>query len=150
MNMKSTICLLILLVFACNKQNSDGAKSGAALVSSDTAQIAKSIQPQEQIAKEFSNERFRQVTLEKIDGNKFRVQGRAQIFEANFSWVVEDGHKEVKNGFAMPAAGAPEWGEFDFIMDVEKKDEYSTLNLILFEVSAKDGSRKYELPIPLQ
>ncbi|MDZ4747822.1 MAG: Gmad2 immunoglobulin-like domain-containing protein [Saprospiraceae bacterium] len=148
--MKSSIWLLILLVFACKKQNSDDIKSGDTLLSSDTAQIAKSIEPQKQIAKEFSNERFRQVTLEKVDEHKFRVQGQAQIFEASFNWVVEDGHNELKTGFSMTDAGAPEWGKFDFTIDVEKKDAYSTLILILFEVSAEDGSRKYELPIPLQ
>jgi len=149
MNMKSTIWILILLISACNNQNSVDSKIGDTLVSSDTAQIAKSIEPQKQIAKEFSNERFRQVLIERVDENKFRVQGQAQLFEANFNWVVEDGHYELKKGFAMTDAGAPEWGKFDFTINVEKKNDNSTLTLILFEVSAEDGSRKYELPIPL-
>ncbi|MEO6488548.1 MAG: Gmad2 immunoglobulin-like domain-containing protein, partial [Ferruginibacter sp.] len=71
-------------------------------------------------------------------------------FEAAFSWVVEDGHEELKKGFHMTDAGAPAWGKFDFTIDVQKKRENSTLTLILFESSAKDGSRQYELPIVLK
>ena len=84
-----------------------------------------------------------------ITQNKFEVNGKAQVFEAAFSWVVEDGHNELKTGHEMTDAGAPAWGNFKFAVDAEKKDEYSTLTLILFEVSAKDGSRQYELAIPL-
>jgi hypothetical protein len=40
-------------------------------------------------------------------------------------------------------------GNFDFTIDIEKKEESSTLTLILFE-ERKDGSRNYELPIPLK
>ena len=47
-------------------------------------------------------------------------------------------------------AGAPEWGKFNFILHAPKKRENSTLTLILFEISAKDGSRQHELPIALK
>jgi hypothetical protein len=57
----------------------------------------------------YANKRFKDVTVEKIADNKYRIKGKGQIFEASFSWVVEDGHNEVKNGFAMTDAGAPEW-----------------------------------------
>ncbi len=49
----------------------------------------------------------------------------------------------------MTDMGAPEWGNFSFTVDVEKKRPNSTLTLILFESSAKDGSRQFELPILL-
>ncbi len=49
----------------------------------------------------------------------------------------------------MTEAGAPEWGKFEFTIDAKKKREISTLILILFESSAMDGSRQYELPIVL-
>lgn len=124
-------------------------ESNDTLVSVDTVKIVKPIIPKKEIAKEYSNERFRKVTVEKVDEHKFNIKGEAQIFEANFNWVVEDGHNELKKGFEMTDAGAPEWGKFDFTIDVEKEDENSTLHLILFEVSAKDGSRQYELPILL-
>ena len=78
------------------------------------------------------------------------MQGQAQIFEANFNWVVEVGHNELKNGFAMTDAGSPEWGKFDFTIEVQKTNEYSTLLIIMFKVRAKDGRRKNELPIPLE
>lgn len=146
MKMKYTIWIITLLFFACNNPKNTDSKSDETFVDNDTVQISEPVEPE----KEFANERFRQVTIEKKEGNKYRVQGQAQVFEANFSWVVEDGHNELKNGSAMTDAGAPEWGKFDFTIEVEKTNEYSTLHIILFEVSAKDGSRKYELPIPLK
>ncbi|MEZ7500773.1 Gmad2 immunoglobulin-like domain-containing protein [Flavobacterium sp. Arc3] len=149
MKIKLTICLLALLVFACNKQKSDETKSNATSTSVDTVQVMKSIEQKKQIATAFSNENFRQVTVEKINDNKFRIQGQAQVWEANINWVIEDGHNELKSGFTTTDAGAPKWGNFDFTFDIEKKEEFSTLTLILFEVSAKDGIRNHELPIPL-
>ena len=150
MKIKSIILLLAVLVIACNKKNSDDTNSNESSTSIDTVQIAKPIEPQKQVAIAFSNEHFRQVTVEKVDGNKFHIKGQAQVWEANISWVVEDGHNELKSGFTTTDTGAPEWGNFDFTIDVEKKKEYSTLSLILFEESAKDGSRTNELLIPLK
>ncbi|MBG6110087.1 hypothetical protein H4V97_000234 [Flavobacterium sp. CG_23.5] len=150
MKIKLTMLLFSLLLLACNKQNKDETESNENSVSSDTIEITKPIEPQKQIATVFSNEHFRQVTVEKIDGTKFHIQGQAQVWEANVSWVIEDGYNELKNGFTMTDAGAPEWGKFDFTIDIEKKEEYSTLTLILFEESAKDGSRTHELQIPLK
>jgi hypothetical protein len=97
--------------------------------------------------KVYANERFKEVTVKKIGAHKFLIKGKGQIFEANFSWVVEDGHEEIKRGYQMTDAGAPEWGNFSFTVDVVKKRPNSTLHLILFEASAKDGSRQYELPV---
>jgi hypothetical protein len=97
----------------------------------------------------YANERFKDVTVERISEHQFRIKGKGQIFEAAFSWVVEDGHEELKKGFAMTDAGAPEWGNFNFEVDVQKKRPNSTLHLVLFETSAKDGSRQYELPVLL-
>ena len=62
---------------------------------------------------------------------------------------MEDGHDELFKGFEMTDAGAPDWGQFDFTITVQKKRENSTLTLILFEISAMDGSRQHELPIVL-
>ena len=99
--------------------------------------------------KKYSNARFREVTVEKIAENKFRVKGEAQIFEANFSWMVEDGHNELKSGFEQTDAGAPAWGKFDFTFEVSKSDKNTSLTLVLFETSAEDGSPQHQLPIPL-
>lgn len=104
----------------------------------------KPIPPTEKV---YSNTRFKEVRVKKIGDHKFRIQGKGQIFEASFNWVVEDGHEELTSGFQMTDAGAPEWGNFDFTLDVSKKRPNSTLHLILFESSAKDGSRQFELPL---
>ena len=101
-------------------------------------------------SKTYFNKRFKDVTVERIGAHKFRINGRGQIFEANFNWIVEDGHEELKKGFEMTDAGAPEWGKFEFTIDVQKKRKNSTLTLILYESSAMDGSRQYELPIVLE
>lgn len=97
----------------------------------------------------YANARFKEVTVERTGEHQFLIKGKAQVFEANISWAVEDGHDELKKGFVMTDAGAPEWGNFTFTIDVLKKRENSTLTLILFESSAKDGSRQHELPIVL-
>ncbi len=99
--------------------------------------------------KVYSNQRFKDVTVEQIGEHKFRIRGKGQIFEAAFSWVVEDGHNEIKEGHDMTDAGAPEWGNFNFVVDVKKQRPNSTLHLILYEASAKDGSRQYQLPVLL-
>ena len=115
----------------------------------ETTQVTKEGKPDALFPKTYSNKRFKDVTVEKIAKDKFLIRGQAQIFEANFSWIVEDGHEELKKGFQMTDGGAPEWGKFEFAIDVLKKRENSTLTLILFESSPKDGSRQYELPITL-
>jgi hypothetical protein len=97
----------------------------------------------------YQNKRFRNVKVEKTGEHNYRVTGEAQVFEAAFSWVVEDGHNELKQGHEQTDAGAPEWGKFSFEVSVSKRKPNSTLMLILFEASAKDGSRQYELPIAL-
>lgn len=101
------------------------------------------------LVKTYFNKRFRDVTVVKLEANRYRISGLGQIFEANFNWIVEDGHEELMKGYQMTDAGAPEWGRFDFTINVQKKRENSTLTLVLFESSAMDGSRQHELPIVL-
>jgi hypothetical protein len=100
-------------------------------------------------AKVYGNDRFRDVVVTRTGDHTYNVKGKARVFEAAFSWVIEDGHNELKEGHQMTDAGAPEFGNFDFAIDVVKEDPGSTLHLILFEASPKDGSRQSELPIPL-
>jgi len=99
--------------------------------------------------KTYGNEIFKGVTVEKLDEETYKVKGKARVFEASFSYVVEDGHNELLQGHSQTSAGAPEWGDFEVTIKVKKTEPNSTLTLILFEVSAKDGSRRLELPIPL-
>ena len=149
--MKWTILLSTLLLFACNKKETQ-----RTTVAKDTImeipeiiKVVKAAKPENSTPKKYSNERFKEVTIERLDENNFRVRGKGQIFEASFNWIIEDGHDELKTGFQTTDAGAPEWGNFDFTITVEKKRENSKLTLVLFESSAKDGSRQYELPILL-
>ena len=137
--MKRILILLFVLIISCNKKEQTTEEIQEPLKTIDTVQLEKEAPPKTNV-KTYSNERFRNVTVEK---------GEGQIFEANFNWIVEDGHDELKNGYEMTDAGAPEWGKFDFTIDVTKNRENSTLTLIIFEISAKDGSRQHELPIAL-
>ncbi len=98
---------------------------------------------------QYENDIFQAVTVKKGKDDTYDVTGKAKVFEGNFSYVVEDGHNELTKGSVQSSAGAPDWGDFAFTVKVKKASENSTLTLILFEVSAKDGSRRLELPIPL-
>ena len=164
--MKWIYFFVILFAFACNEASREEQTTTdtAITVTNDTLTNDIIQEPKDTAAKDsdkiklpkdsvsaqvYSNKRFKDVTVEKIGEHKFRIRGKGQIFEANFSWVVEDGHEELKSGHQMTDAGAPEWGDFNFTIDVKKKRLNSTLHLILFEISAEDGSRQYELPIKL-
>lgn len=147
--MKRIILFSMIVLFSCTNKKESKGEPVEILKTIDTVQVIKEAQSDTVILKEYANKRFREVTVQKLEGDKFRVKGQGQIFEASFSWIVEDGHYELAKGFEMTDAGAPEWGNFDFTLEVPKKDANSTLTLILFEISAKDGSRQYELPIPL-
>jgi hypothetical protein len=146
----------LILLIACNGSdpaaNSDKHETAeenpasAEKIPDDTDEASS----QERPVNVYANERFREVTVQKTGYHKYLVQGKAQVFEATLNWVVEDGHNELQKGFATADAGGPEWGNFNFTIDVEKENPNSTLHLILFEASAKDGSRQYELPIPLE
>ena len=142
-----SILLFLLLLFSCKRQ--DAVEATDVLKSTDTLQMPNKAEPVTEIPKKYSNERFREVTIKNIGENQYRIRGQGQIFEASFNWVLEDGHNELQKGYQMTDAGAPEWGNFDFTLEASKKEENTTLTLILFETSAKDGSRQYELPIAL-
>jgi len=146
--MKHLFLLSILLVVACNNNTTvkteEPDTSGAI---SDT--VTKNTEKENPLPQTYFNKRFKDVTVEKTGNDTFLIRGKAQIFEATLNWSVEDGHEELKKGFQMTDAGAPEWGKFEFTIHVPKKRKNSTLTLILFESSPKDGSRQYELPIVL-
>ncbi len=149
--MRRIIFLLFILITSCNKKEKTAEETQKPSIKiSDTVHLQETeAVPSNTSLKKYSNKRFRNVTVEKVNGDKFRIKGEGQIFEASFNWIVEDGHDELKNGYEMTDAGTPEWGKFDFTVDVTKNRENSTLTLILFEISAKDGGRQHELPIVL-
>ena len=149
--MRWTILLSLIILTACknNEQKTATVKPDTLKTIPETTQVTKESKPDTLLPKIYSNKRFKDVTVEGTGKDKFLIRGEGQIFEANFNWIVEDGHEELKKGFQMTDAGAPEWGKFEFVINVTKKRENSTLTLILFESSPKDGSRQHELSITL-
>ena len=149
--MRWTILLSLIILTACknNEQKTATVKPDTLKTIPETTQVTKESKPDTLLPKIYSNKRFKDVTVERTGKDRFLIRGEGQIFEANFNWIVEDGHEELKKGFQMTDAGAPEWGKFEFVINVTKKRENSTLTLILFESSPKDGSRQHELSITL-
>ncbi len=151
--MKCTLLFSLIILFACNtvKEKDNTAKDTIA-IDPGTSELKSQEENQNNkvTPKKYSNNRFKDVTITRTGKDSFLIKGQGQIFEANFNWNVEDGHEELKKGIQMTDAGAPDWGNFEFTIEVQKKRENSTLTLILFESSAKDGSRQNELPIPLK
>ena len=144
--MKIIYLLIALGLSACNVKSTDTTGVSDSIESNVDSASEANVLP----GKSYSNARFKDVIVKKVESHKFTIEGKGQIFEANFSWVVEDGHEELQQGFQMTDAGAPEWGKFKFTIEAQKKRPNSTLTLILFESSAKDGSRQHELPIALE
>lgn len=91
---------------------------------------------------------FRNIEVTGENG-QYTVTGEARTFEASFAYNVEDGHRLlVEEQNEMASIGAPEWGTFEFDVNIQedKLPENGTLTLTLYTKSAKDGSienRKY-------
>lgn len=152
--MRLTFFATIMIFISCNaKEKSDTVAKTDTLITTVVTTAVEQIQTAKKDTilslKTYTNKRFKNVIVERIGKDSFLVHGQGQIFEANFNWVLEDGHDELQKGFQMTDAGAPEWGKFKFIIQAIKKRKNSTLTLVLFETSAKDGSRQYELPVVL-
>ncbi len=149
--MKYLKCLILLLFISCNnhQNNENDLEINDTSIISDTIDINNSETENKILRKEFSNERFRQVLIDKQSLNEYRIYGEAQIFEANFNWVVKNENTEIDKGYEMTEIGAPEWGKFDFTIDIPKEYFNSKLNITLYEISAKDGTSQNELTIPL-
>lgn len=96
-----------------------------------------------------SNQIFKDVVVERISEDSFKISGKASIHEANINWELEDGNNILGNGFATASAAAPNWGNFNFIVAAPKENENTSIHLILFEESMKDGKHKNNLPIYL-
>jgi hypothetical protein len=81
------------------------------------------------------------------------VRGVAAVFEAQFNWTLANGDGlVVAEGFAMTDSGMG-WGSFGFTIDVPYEvDAEQPASLIVFDYSAKDGTRENirEHPIWLQ
>src|SRR5688572_4943764 len=122
--------LLLIFVFGCS-DNSDTKKhhevkvpeksTESPIIDTGDNEIVKPVN------KEYNNARFRNVTIMKVAPDSYQITGQGQIFEASFNWVVEDGHNELKHGYQSTDAGAPEWGNFNFKLQVAKERPNSTL-----------------------
>ncbi len=97
------------------------------------------------------NQAFRNIAVSGTQGN-YVVTGEARVFEATIQYEVEDGHVIFLDGFVTASEGAPGWGTFTINISIPEADlpDNATLMLILFEESAKDGSRLHELPVTLE
>ncbi|WP_280770847.1 Gmad2 immunoglobulin-like domain-containing protein [Salipaludibacillus daqingensis] len=76
------------------------------------------------------------------------VRGLARVYEGTVSYEFEDGHYILDEGFTTASAGGPGWGEFEIVIELDDVVDYSG-RVILFEESAKDGSKLHELIIPV-
>src|SRR5688572_3052288 len=99
--MKYILIFISILFIACNpgtvepkaEEESSGNQKGIeetkqdAPLSNDTVKRSK--------PKPFFNQRFREVTVTKIDTGKYDVRGQAQMFEADFEWAVNGNGKEI-------------------------------------------------------
>jgi len=77
------------------------------------------------------------------------VRGLARVFEATIQYEFEDGHFILNKGFTTATEGAPGWGEFEIVIEIDELTTGSA-TVILYEESAKDGSRLHELQIPVK
>jgi hypothetical protein len=146
--MRSIIFFAPVLFLACNNHStSESPRDTAEVIANNKEKQGAST---DTVARKiYANQRFRNVSVDRIGVDSFRLRGEGQIFEASFSWILEDGHEELQKGFHTTDAGAPEWGKFDFTIQAKKKRPNSSLTIVLFETSAMDGSRQHELPIAL-
>ncbi|MDG5788532.1 Gmad2 immunoglobulin-like domain-containing protein [Evansella sp. AB-P1] len=76
------------------------------------------------------------------------VRGLARTFEGTILYEFEDGHFILDEGFTTASEGAPGWGEFEIVIELDDHTNYHG-RVFLFEESAKDGSRINELSIPV-
>ncbi|MCT8139207.1 GerMN domain-containing protein [Anaerobacillus sp. CMMVII] len=77
------------------------------------------------------------------------VRGLARVYEGTIMYEFEDGHFILAEGFTTASEGAPGWGEFEIIIELDEVSKYSG-TVILYEESANDGSRRHELKIPVK
>jgi hypothetical protein len=133
----------MLLLVACNERSENN------LSDLSDVPLTKSFTSSKSFSKTYNGGKFKDVTITKTERNEFRIDGRAQIEDPSFSWIIVHGNKTVKKGFAAPDEGAPAWGNFSFTISLSKHDVHSSLTLILFQPNSHDKSRKNELAIPL-
>ena len=80
----------------------------------------------------------------------FRVTGTANTFEATFNYELKDASgKVLSKDFVTATSGSGTRGTFTFTVPYEV-DKPQEGKLLVFEISAEDGSRTHESELPLQ
>ncbi len=139
-------------MLACNNSNSASEENSNNNLSYDSTPvelIAAAWDTAVPVLNPRSNEIFKEVVVKRVAEDSFKISGQARIHEANVRWELEDGHNELGNGFATATTAAPNWGNFSFVVAAPKDNENTSIHIILFEESMKDGKRKNSLPIYL-
>ncbi len=145
---KLALLLLSIFILSCQSDKKEQNQIENIIIN-DTIQSLAEEEKSTDLEKH-SNEIFKDVIVESLGEDKYKAFGSARVFEATLNWSVEDGHFVLAEGYATANMGAPQWGNFEFEFTAKKVDDHSTLILILYEISAKDGSHRHELPIKLQ
>lgn len=84
-----------------------------------------------------------------VSDGELRIQGLADVFEAQFQvQLVDAGGNVVIDETVHASAGSGTWGEFDTKLPFTTS-HFGAGKLIVFAVSAKDGSRIDEVVIPV-
>ena len=84
-------------------------------------------------------------------GSPLRVTGTANTFEATFNYELTDTDgRIVDEDFVTATSGSGERGTFDFTTKPYTVPFSGVGSLIVFELSAKDGSRIHLVEIPLR
>lgn len=78
------------------------------------------------------------------------IKGLARVYEGTVLYELEDGHNILDKGFTTATEGAPGWGAFEIIIELDKEVANDSGSVILYEESAEDGSRINELIIPVK
>ena len=150
-----TILIFALVIAGCNtggeRQTADSVSINQdTLVKTDNTAVEEFPADSADLAlTTLSNDRFRNVTVRKISPDSAKVSGTARIFEATLSYAVYEKGKQLYEGFHTASAGAPEWGSFDFNIALPSSSGDPETYIIVFESSAKDGSRVGILKFPL-
>jgi Immunoglobulin-like domain of bacterial spore germination/Sporulation and spore germination len=83
-------------------------------------------------------------------GNPLRAKGTANTFEATFNYeVIDPAGKVVDENFVTATSGTGTRGTFDFTTK-RYTGKAGQGALVVFEISAKDGSRTKEVRIPIR
>ncbi|SMO78209.1 Gmad2 immunoglobulin-like domain-containing protein [Melghirimyces algeriensis] len=88
------------------------------------------------------NDAFRKIQIQEPQV-KYPVGGEARVFEANYHYVVSDGHYELVEGHGTASTGAPDWGVFQetIVVPLKRVPINGALVLELYELDGKNGQR---------